>query len=76
MKSVKYALKPLYCRVSQSLSDLQTIGIGTICIENIHILCDMYKNCEKIYISVIICIENIHILCDMYKNCEKIYISF
>ena len=28
----------------------------------------MYKNCEKLYISVIICIEIIHVIRDMYKN--------
>ena len=50
------------------------IEISTICIEIMYIICDMYKNYEKLYISVIICIEIMYVVCDMYKNYEKLYI--
>ena len=48
-------------------------SVRAICIKIIYVLRDMYKNCEKLYISAIICIEIIHVLRDMYKNCEKLY---
>ena len=35
----------------------------------------MYKNCQKLYMSVSICIQIIHINADIEKNRPKLYMS-